>query len=87
MEKLQEFMVDDLGEVTVAMRPMLPFMAEGCRVRATRLDIHGEGRKLTLSIPEHARTAMGEIDELLLIEFSNEGSSPFRELQLPLSQS
>lgn len=87
MEKLQEFMVDDLGEVKLAVRPMLPFMAEGCRLHGTQVDIHGEGRKLTMTVPEHARKALAEVAEILLVEFSKEGSSPSRELQLSLSTS
>ena len=86
VERMQEFIVDELGEMKIAIRPELPFLAEGCRVRPAQIDIHGEGRKLTLTIPEHARVAMGEVEEILLLEFSKEGSSPARELQLSLSR-
>lgn len=85
MEKLQEIIVDELGYVTIAVRPMLPFLAEGCRVKDKHIDLFGEGRKITLEIPDSAAEAIQESEEVLLCEFTRSGSRPERELQLLIS--
>lgn len=87
MEKLQEFIVDELGYVTIAVRPMLPFPAEGCRLGVSSIELFGDGRKVTFDIPDDVAGALQESEEILLCEFSMDGSRPDRELVLLVDQS
>ncbi|MCW3782583.1 hypothetical protein [Defluviimonas salinarum] len=82
IEKTIEFLNGEAG-VTITVRPLLPFVAEGYRMRgASGIDVFGDGRRLPLEIPEDQVVAFAEAEEILLCEFPVEGPDPVRELVL-----
>ncbi|MCE6959686.1 hypothetical protein LAZ40_11715 [Cereibacter sphaeroides] len=82
-EKTVEFLVGSAGEITLAMRPCLPFLSEGYRVVGRgQIHLFGEGRKIAVSLPEDIGPALAGADQILLCEFAAEGAEPVREVEL-----
>lgn len=82
-EKTVEFLLGELGDLTLALRPILPILAEGYRCDAKgHIQIFGEGRKISLAVPEEITAALDRAENLLLCEFAASGDTPARELIL-----
>ena len=81
-EQSFEMLLSENGGVIVASRPPLPFAAEGVRVRDGRVELFGEGRLISLRIPEEIRLEIGEADRCLLLEYAWYGRAPERETDL-----
>jgi hypothetical protein len=87
VEASLEILVADLGDVTVTLRPEIPFLAEGVRLlERRRLEIFGERRKIVVDVPEEAVAALSAVEQVLLVEFRDSGASAFRELILPVER-
>lgn len=83
VEKAVEFMTGELGDVTLALRPCLPILAEGYRIDAKGyVQIFGQGRKIGFHTPEDVAARLRQVGQLLLCEFSATGDEPERELIL-----
>lgn len=83
-EKLCEILVSDLGVVTVALRPGLPFEPEGYRTTdpGAELEVFGEGRKLRLPIEEEKRESVKEVKDIYLEEYGPTDTEPCRSWML-----
>lgn len=81
-EQSFEMLMSETGGVIVATRPPLPFAAEGVRVREGRVEFFGEGRMVSLRIPEEIRSDVGETDRCLLLEYAWYGRAPERETDI-----
>lgn len=83
VEKTVEFLIGELGDVTLALRPNLPIVAEGFRFDAKgHIQVFGQGRKISFPIPEDALETCQRADQILLCEFGASGETPERELIL-----
>ena len=83
-EKVVEIIVSDIGDVRVVIRPGLDFEAEGYRIFNGSLEIFGDGRKVSFSIPEDSRSEVLNSEQLILSEFDYGGMVPRREMDLLL---
>lgn len=81
-EQSFEMLLSETGGLIVASRPPLPFAAEGVRIRDGRVELFGEGRLVSLRIPDEIRTDIGETDRCLLWEYAWYGRAPVRETDL-----
>lgn len=81
-DKLSEILISEVGELQIALRPVLPFAAEGFRLEAGRLEIFGEGSKIALDIEPEKWADLTEISQGLLIEFDGAGQQPARETDI-----
>lgn len=79
-----EIIVGDLGDVLITLRPELPFLADGVRLRKGRrgAEIFGEGRRVSIEVGEEAWPALSESEQVLLMEFRGAEADAFRELVL-----
>lgn len=83
VEKTVEFLIGELGDVTLALRPNLPILAEGYRLDTKgHVQVFGQGRKISFPIPEDALQTCQRVDQILLCEFGVSGETPERELIL-----
>lgn len=81
-EQSFEMLLSENGGMIVASRPPLPFVAEGIRIRDGRVELFGEGRLISLRIPEDMQSDIGEADRCLLLEYVWYGRAPERETDL-----
>jgi hypothetical protein len=81
-----EIIVSDLGDVLITLRPELPFLADGVRLRKSRrgAEIFGEGRRISIEVGEEAWPALSRSEQLLLMEFRETEADAFRELVLQI---
>ena len=84
-EQSFEILLSETGGVIVASRPSLPFDAEGVRIRDGRIEFFGEGRFVSLRIPDDIRPDVEEADRYLLLEYAWYGREPERETDLFIS--
>ena len=81
-DKMIEFLVSDLGEMRIVLRPELPFKAEGYRIiDDERLEIFGEDRRISFPIDgDNLLDVINEdIEQALLVEFGRDDVDPIRE--------
>jgi hypothetical protein len=83
-EKSIEILVGDLGELLITLRPELPFLAEGVRIRKVRhvAEIFGAGRRVSIEVGEDVWPALAQSEQVLLMEFRGTEADAFRELFL-----
>ena len=77
-----ELLLSESGGIIIASRPPLPFAAEGFRIRDGRAELFGEGRLVSLRIPEDFRSDVEETEGCLLLEYVWYGRAPERETDL-----
>lgn len=86
LEKTVEILSREDG-ISIVVRPLFPFLAEGYRVRgASELEVYGEGKRIVLAIPEDVQGDVAESEQLALCEFPMEGAEAVRELILSRSE-
>lgn len=81
-DKMIEIMISEIGEMTIALRPPLPFEAEGYRFNDKYVEIFGQGEKISLTLSEDIIGDAYETNQALLLEFGGNGSDPERETDL-----
>jgi len=84
-ERVAEFLVSDSGGVTLSVRPPLPFVPDGVRIRSGRIEIYGETKRLLFDATADLIEAIGQVSGLLLIEHPASGPDDPRELELLLA--
>lgn len=82
VDRTFELIVSDVGEMTIVLRPKLPFTPEGYRIPGDRLEIFGEGQKISFSLEDDILPDAKDIDQALLLEYGRTGAIPERELDL-----
>lgn len=81
-EKAIEFVSNENG-VSLVVRPVFPFIAEGFRQTARgKVEVFGAGRMLAFEVPAEILADLDQADELLLCEFPASGQFADRELIL-----
>ncbi|MBW3243595.1 hypothetical protein KUV57_13055 [Epibacterium sp. DP7N7-1] len=86
LEKTVEILSGEEG-VSIVVRPLFPFIAEGYRVRGTaELEVFGDGKRISLAVPEDVQGDVAASEQLSLCEFPMEGSEVVRELILSRSR-
>jgi len=81
VEKSYEVISDDFG-VTLAIRPMLPFMPDDFAISGMKLFLRGEGKQIPLQLVPDDMAKLRDAEEIELIEFPMKGSEPVREVIL-----
>lgn len=82
LEKAIEFVSNENG-VSLIVRPLFPFVAEGFRQAAPgKVEIFGAGRMLAFDVPAEILPDLDAAEELLLCEFPSSGQIAVRELIL-----
>jgi hypothetical protein len=81
-DKTVEILVSEVGDMTIVLRPSLPFLAEGYRIDGASLEVFGQERKISLEIPEELREDASETTRAILLEYGHSGSTPERETDL-----
>lgn len=83
-EKSVEILSGEEG-VSIVLRPLFPFVAEGYRLGASGLiEIFGEGKRISLAVPPEALPDVRAAEQINLCEFTMDGHEPIRELILHL---
>jgi hypothetical protein len=82
--RVAEFLLSDLGGVTLSVRPPLPFTPDGVRVRSGRVELYGEGRRILLEADPEVAAEILQASGLLLIEHPEAGPGAPRETELQL---
>lgn len=81
-EKAVEILSGEDG-VSVTVRPLFPFLAEGFRIGKRKdLEVFGEGKLISLAIPEEIRADVLAAENITLCEFPMVGAQAVRELIL-----
>ena len=84
-EKLIEFLVSDIGDLRIVLRPELPFRAEGYRiVDGACLEVFGEDRRISFPIDKDILSDVIDenIEQALLVEFGRDDVDPMREIDI-----
>jgi hypothetical protein len=81
-EKTFDILVSDIGEMRFVVRPPLPFLAEGFRIRDGEMEVFGGGRVMWKTITEDLRDEGAELDQAFLMEFDWQGGQTVRETDL-----
>jgi hypothetical protein len=81
-EKTIEIIVSEVGELTIVLRPALPFEADGYRLQENSIEIFGQGEKVNLPIPEDLIEEVREIDQAILFEYDRTSAEPVRETDI-----
>ena len=83
-ERVAEFLVSDLGGVTLSVRPPLPFVPDAVRVSGGRVELYGETKRVLFAAEAEVLGAIAQASGLLLIEYPVSGPDVPRELELQL---
>lgn len=81
-DKTVEIMVSDVGDMTIVLRPSLPFIAEGYRLIGNMIEVFGEDKKISLEIPTDLSSDVFETSQAILLEYAQTGSDSLRETDL-----
>jgi hypothetical protein len=81
-EKVAECLIDEIGAVSLVIRPGLRFEPAGFRIAGPEIEVFGGGRKARFAIPAERRVEVEAIDTLLLLELADRGSETLREFLL-----
>ncbi|MBT28089.1 MAG: hypothetical protein CMO01_00400 [Thalassobius sp.] len=77
-----EILISDVGEMRVVLRPELPFVTEGYRLRDGKIDLFGQGERVSFSLSGETFAEAMDLEQALLLEFARNGSDPVRETEL-----
>ena len=70
-EKMHEILIDpEIGSVKIVMRPHLPFLPEGFRLKNKKISLFGEGKKVDIGLEDGQAEAITDQGEITLFEFS-----------------
>ncbi|MEP3594675.1 MAG: hypothetical protein ABJN42_29145 [Roseibium sp.] len=84
-EKLVEIIADDLGNVTIAVRPVFPSAPEEFSIVSDgqKVALHLEnGKSIHLEVPEDEMRALQVADQILISEFKDVSGPPERETDI-----
>lgn len=87
-ETIKEIIVSDIGDISIIVRPQLPFLAEGVRVLDGEIAIFGEDRRVRIDLTDHQDklAAIGAVDQILLSEYSETSAAPVRETDIEIEK-
>jgi hypothetical protein len=83
-DRVAEFLLSDMGGVTLSVRPPLPFVPDAVRVRGGQVELYGETKRVLFAADAEVISALGQAAGLLLIEHPSTGPDTPRELELQL---
>jgi hypothetical protein len=84
-EKLVEIIADDLGNVTIAVRPVFPSAPEEFSIPEgeSKISLHLEnGKLIRLEVSEDDMRSLLATDQILISEFSDVEGPPARETDI-----
>jgi len=83
-DRVAEFLVSDLGGVTLSVRPPLPFVPDAVRISGGRVELYGETKRVLFTADPEVLGAVAQASGLLLIEHPLSGPEEPKELELQL---
>lgn len=84
--RVAEFLLSDLGGVTLSVRPLLPFTPDGVRLRSGRVELYGEGRRILFDADAEVIAEILQASGLLLVEHPESGPGAPRETEIQISE-